>query len=385
MKFLNMTPFPHLFILLCFTILLSACSNESSKNKLNLHTVTNDKVKHNLFYSGSVQPIKATVVQSKSEGVIVNMVKQYGESVKKGELLFVISSSKFLSDYKAALLQYIKSKNEFHQSETQLSEANFLHKNQLISDDEFKLKQSAYYSNQLAFIQAKDALKIFLNQMSVSEDALFNLSIADVEKVKEAMHLTNHAENLNIMAPIDGVLLAPFKSEDENKKIRQGEACKDGDVLAVIGDLSGIAIRIKANEAAINQLKVGQRVKITGVGFPDDILFGSIHHLDHQGEGVASGQPTFSVDVAVKRLTPKQRQLIHVGMTANVEIELSSETQLMIPSLAISETNGKLTVDRYDPKSKRAIKTEIKTGKSNLSQVVVLKGLKEGDQIVLPN
>lgn len=368
----------------CF-IFLFGCGKETKQNTNNLYTVTLSNVNHNLFYSGSIQPLKATVVQSKTEGVIVGMAKQYGETVKKNELLFVVSSSKFLSDYKTALLQYIKAKNEFHQSDTQLNEATFLHKNELISDDEFKLKQSAYYANQLALLQAKDALKIFMNQMNVSEDKLFNLTIADVEKVKEAMHLTNHSENLNIMSPLDGVLLAPYKSEDENKKIRQGESCKEGDVLAVIGDMSGISIRIKVNEFAINQLALGQRVKITGVAFPEDVLTGSISHIDHQGEGVMSGQPTFSVDIEVKQLTARQRKLIHVGMTANVEIELGKEKQLMIPTSAITENKGTATVNRYDKVSKRVQEAVIKTGKSNLNQVVVLSGLKEGDQLVMPD
>lgn len=367
----------------CF-FLLVACSKESQKTSTTIYTATMEKVNHNLFYAGSIQPLQATVVQAKTEGVVVNMAKQYGESVKPGELLFVVSSTKFLGDYKTALLQYIKAKNEFHQSETQLNEANFLHKNQLISDDEFKLKQSSYYANQLGLIQAKDALKIFMTQMNVSEETLFNLTIADIDKVKEAMHLTNHSENLNIVAPIGGVLLAPYKSDDENKKIRQGETCKEGDVLAIIGDMSGIAIRIKVNEFAINQLALGQRVKITGVAFPEEVLFGNIRHIDHQGEGVVSGQPTFSVDVEVRNLSQKQRRLIHVGMTANVEIELTTEKQLMIPIKAIQENKGIASVNVYDKKTKRAVATAIKTGKSNLNRVVVVSGLKEGDQLVLP-
>lgn len=372
-----------LIIGLCFMMSLLGCSSEQQGKKTTYYKVVSSTVNHNLFYSGSIQPLKATVVQSKTEGVVVNMAKQYGEIVKANELLFVISSSKFLNDYKTALLQYIKAKNDFHQSETQLSEATFLHKNELISDDEFKLKQSAYYANQLGFIQSKDALKIFMTQMNVPEDKLFNLTIADVEKVKEAMHLTNHSESLNIIAPIDGVLLAPYKSEDENKKIRQGEACKEGDVLAVIGDMSGILIRVKVNEFAINQLALNQKVRVTGVAFPNEVLMGKISHIDRQGEGAISGQPTFSVDVEVKQLSPKQRQLIHVGMTANVEIELMRESRLMVPVTAIKENKGVMMVNRYDRKTKKIIATEIKTGKSTLDQVVVLSGLKEGDDVVL--
>src|SRR5579871_4415547 len=206
------TIYSYIYIALIF-LLLVGCNKEDPKSTRELYTVKRDKISQPLFYSGIIQPLQATVVQSKTEGVLVKMIKQYGESVKKGELLFVVSSTKFLTDYKTALLQYIKAKNEFHQAETQLNEANFLHKNELISNDEFKLKQSAYYSAQLALIQGKDALRIFLNQLNLPEDKLFNLSIADIEKVKEAMHLTTHAEHLNIMAPLDGILLAPFKSD----------------------------------------------------------------------------------------------------------------------------------------------------------------------------
>ncbi len=115
-------------------------------------TVTAKAFSNTLFYSGTIQPLKTVVIPSPVDGVVIEMPFQYGESVKAGQLLFMISSTKFLADYKAALMQYIKAKSEFNNNQTLLSEAKFLHKNELISDDDFKMKQSNYYAASIGFI-----------------------------------------------------------------------------------------------------------------------------------------------------------------------------------------------------------------------------------------
>lgn len=197
---------------------LSACSGEPKIEGAHYVTINKQVLANTLYYSGTVQPLNTLVVPCPAEGVVVEMPFQYGESVKSGDLLFMLSSAKFLSDYKTALMGYVKAKNDYNNSQTELSEAEFLHKNELISDDQYKMKKSNFYGVRLALVQAKDALENLLKQSDIKNIKLDNLSIADIDKITQAMRLDTNSENLQIIAPASGVVLSQTKNEEETKK-----------------------------------------------------------------------------------------------------------------------------------------------------------------------
>lgn len=372
-------------LMLLLIFVLCSCQQADDKNAKHIITVNKDNLAETLFYSGIIAPLQSTVITSPADGVIVEMPVQYGEMVKRGQLLFTISSAKYLSDYKAALLAYVKAKSEFNNSQTQLTEANFLYKNQLISKDEFKLKQSNYYTAQLALIQAKDTIENLMQQLPDRNINLNNLNIANIEKVTEAMHLQMNSENLKITAVADGIVLASGKNDEETKKVNKGDVIKQGDVLAVIGDMQGISVKIKVNELTVNQLKVGQKVRITGIAFADFVLAGIVEKIDRQGESVSGGLPNFQAVVTVPTLSSLQQKIIHAGMSAKVEIDTQEEQLITIPIAAIIEKSGNSYVRLLDPKTKQPKLAEVKTGKTTARQVAILSGLNSGDKIVLPD
>lgn len=361
---------------------LSACSHDN-KTKTTTMTISPHRIANTLYYSGVVQPMKTLVITCPADGVIVDMPFQYGDSISAGQQLFLISSAKFLTDYKNSLMQYVKAKNEFNTNEAQLNEGKFLHKNELISDDDFKMRQSNYYGSQLGLIQAQDSLEDLIKQLKLKDIDLYKLTIADVDKINKAMHLQSNSQDLQIIAPASGMILSPMKSEEENKKVLKGDAVKQGDVLATIGDMTGISVRIKVNELVVNQLKPGQKVKVTGIAFPDYKLEGKIASVDRQGEGSNNGLPSFMVQVVVPKLTKQQQAEINVGMSAKVEIDVSEDPQITVPINAVKEKNGDNYVEVIDA-NKRMREVMVKTGKTTIDSVTILSGLHEGDEIVLP-
>jgi len=363
-----------------FILGLSACSRHETKENSNIFIVKEEALQDTYFYSGIVQPLKTVVITSPADGVIVNMNYQYGDMVKGNDLLFEISSEKFVNDYKSAFMTYLKAKNDFDTSKIQLEESNFLHKHQLISDDDYKSKASGYYAAQLTLLQAKDALEIFLHAMNIHDVDLYKLTIADIDKINQAMHLQTNSENLKILAPSAGIMLSNMK-EDENKKLGKGDTVKQGDVLAVIGDFTGISVKVKVNELTINHLKIGQAVKITGIGFPDIILNGQIAALDRQAEVSNSDMPTFTIQAVVPNLTPHEQDEIHVGMSAKVEIATTSTPQITIPIAAVKEKNGDAVVTVL--KNNHLMTKKIITGKTTLNDVAVLSGLNVGDKLLV--
>jgi HlyD family secretion protein len=374
-------------IMMMFFTLISCGKNDKSEKSESdkLITVTSSSLSSSLFYSGSVQPLKTIVVTSPAEGVIDDMAFHYGDPVKPNQLLFIISSEKFKTDYKNALMQYIKAKNEFSNARSQLTESQFLHKNQLISEDDYKSKQSGFYNSQLSLIQSQDALTIMLKQLAVPGVRLEQLNIENIGKITQAMNLQGGSQKLRAIAPAAGVALLATKASgsDEVKKLEKGDLVKQGDVLAVIGDVSGLVIHISVSEFNINQLKVGQKVQVTGAAFPGIVLQGQITGLDHQGQTSTGGLPNFPVEVVVPKLTVAEQAVIHMGMSAKVEVNIEQPKQITVPINAIVQKQGATFVRRKDASSGKIQLVQVKTGETTMDSVVIESNLKEGDKILV--
>lgn len=380
-----MNVFKMIFILMmAFMFGCHSERNSSSAGKEESITVVKKPLTSTLFYAGVVQPLKTVVIISPVDGVIQEMLFHYGDRVKAGDKLFTLASEKFQTDYKSALMQYIKAKNDFNTNHSQLMQSEFLHKNELISEDEYKTKKSGFYNAQLALIQARETLNAMLKQLTVHGFNIDDLNIENINKITEALHAQGDSQKLNVKASVSGILLLPAKADGESdtKKLGKGDQVKQGDVLAVIGDTQGLTIRVNVNEFNINQLKVGQKVKVTGAAFPDFILQGSIVGIDHQALTNSSGMPTFPVEVNVPLLTEEQQSIIHMGMSAKVEIDMESEPKIVLPISAVFEKNGAAFVKVKDQKTQKMHEVLVKTGQTTLDSIVVEGNLNEGDQIV---
>lgn len=375
-----------LLVLMLYNCVHHRKTNSPSKNTI--VTVTAQPLVSTLYYSGIIQPLKTVVVTTPADGVISDMAFHYGDEIKSGQLLFSISSDKFQSDYKTALMQYIKAKTDFMNGESQLREGRFLHQNQLISDDDFKAKQTNYYNAQLAMVQAKDTLDSMLKHLNLHGMNLYDLKIEDINKISQLLQAQVDLQQIQIFAPNNGVVLLPNKdegSDGELKKVNKGDQIKQGDLLAVIGDVSGLTIHISVSEFNVNQLKVGQKVHVTGTAFPDFNLSGEISAINRQGETSQGGLPTFPVEVIVPKLTAAQQAVIHMGMSAKVAIEIGGEPVISVPIQAVIQKNGDTFVKVADNKTGKLREVAVKTGQTTLDSVVIESSLSTGDKIVIPN
>lgn len=369
-------------ILTLLVFVLVSCSKPSEPTS-SVYSVEMKSHTSSLSFNGTIMPLKTTVLTSPADGSIVNMLFQYGDQVKKNQTLYQLSSAKFISDYKTALLQYLKAKSDDVLNQTQLSEAKFLHQHKLISDDDFKMKQSNYYASRLTLLESEDVLQNIVTQLHLQKIDLTQLSISNIENITKALHIDVNSNNVEVVAPADGIVLTTNKS-DENKRYQNGDTVKQGDTVALIGDLSGISMLIKVNEMTVNQLAMNQTVIVTGQAFPNVELKGFINRIDHQGEMSSNGIPTFTVEIIVPHLSQSDQAHIYIGMTANITINLETKPNILIPINAVKELHGQTFVTILGSNRKPILKS-IETGNTTLDSVVVLSGLQSGDKIVVPN
>lgn len=367
---------------------LSGCGskdkNSDASEKNNLLTVARNPLVTHLLYAGTVQPLKVVVITTPVEGVVEDMLFHYGDMVKPQQPLFIIKSSKFQSDYKNALMQYVKSKTDFTNNESQFKEAEFLHKNQLISDDDYKGRKTNYFTAQLGLIQAKDALVNMMKQSDLKQFNFEELSVSDIDKISALLHQQEGFQKIHILSPAEGVVLLAMKEDsDMVLKINKGSQIKQGDTLAMIGDLSGLTVHINVNEFNINQLKIGQKVKVTGTAFPQFTLAGQISGIDRQAQTASGGVPVFAVEIKVPQLTAAQQTVIHVGMSAKVQIDIEGEHVISVPFAAVYEKNNVPYVKMQDRNSHKIIEVPVQTGLTTEDKIIIESPLQAGDKIVL--
>lgn len=373
---------------LCLFLLiwLTACgSKETTSKQEELLQLKKSTQKNSFFYSGIIQPLQTMVITSPAEGVIAEMAFHYGDEVKLHERLFSIKSEKFQTDYKTAFMQYIKSKTEFNNAKSQLKESEFLHQNQLISNDDFKAKQTNFYTAQLTLVQAKEELAALLKQLNMTQLNLYTVSIEEIDKITKALHMDDSNQILQVEAPKQGIALLPIPdgNETQTKKISQGDQVKQGDVLLMIGDMSGLTVHISVNEFNVNQLKIGQAVLVTGSAFPQFVLKGQIKAINGQAESSSSGMPVFPVEVVIPELTPEERAVIHIGMSVKVEVRTESKPELSVPIVAVFEKKGVTFVKIK--KAGKITEVPVKTGQTTLDSVIIESKLTEGDYLVVPH
>lgn len=374
-----------LIILVIIFCNLFACSNPDNSTQETTITVSEKTIKNHVYYSGIIQPLKTFIVMSPEEGIVESIDFHYGDLVQPAQLLFTIHSEKFQSEYKTALMQYIKSKTEFNNNRGQLTEAKFLYQNQLISDDDFRSKQTNFYTSQLSLVQAEDALSNMIKQLDVKDFNYYALTIEDIDKINQILHAKDGSQKIRVFAPSQGVVLIPMKNDREDsalKKIMVGDSVKKGDMLAMIGDVSGFMIHISVNEFNVNQLKVGQAVTITGTAFPEYILRGNIENIDHQAQPSTGGLPVFPVEIRVPHITSGERANIHIGMSAKVDISIETPPVITLPIAAIFTKNN-ISYVRMK-KNDKVVEVPVKTGLTTANAVVIESSLKVGDQVMLP-
>lgn len=390
-----------IYLMLIMSVCLVACekkADQKATTQVKTITATLRAVPTELFYSGTISPIEVQTITSPADGTVTKLNFKYGEIVLAGKLLMTISSTKLQQDYRTALTDFLKAKEDYKNTTVNFQGTQELYTAQIISQQEYLSEKEQFDSTELAFVNAKENLEQTLKGIPgvPKQIELENLSLDDFSVISKT--LQTHYDNVQIVAPTSGIALFPQKngnssdgssdgsSSSSNGKIHVGSQVKQGQRLVDIGDLLGISATIQVSELVVNKIKPGQAVTITIDALPNTILSGVVTSVGAQAQTSAGSQGTlanFPVVVQVNKITPQQSNLIRVGMSIKIQISLPNPPQIIIPINAVSQQNGKTMVNILDASGKPS-PVVVQTGATTLTDVVVTQGLKPGDQVVVP-
>ncbi|RDI42845.1 efflux RND transporter periplasmic adaptor subunit [Aquicella lusitana] len=176
---------------------------------------------------------------------------------------------------------------------------------------------------------------------------------------------------------------APFGGRLGISKVNPGQYLNPGDTVVTLQRLDPIYADFYLPQQALARLKVGQKVNITVDAFPKKTFTGKITTINPLVQ-----TDTRNVEVEATIANPKME--LAPGMFSNVEIITDkSKPYLTVPQTAISfNPYGDIVYVVKEKKDKdgktvlTANQVFVTTGESRGDQIMVLKGIKEGDIIV---
>ncbi|MFZ6045177.1 efflux RND transporter periplasmic adaptor subunit [Pseudomonas sp. CR3202] len=186
-------------------------------------------------------------------------------------------------------------------------------------------------------------------------------------------------------------IVAPFSGTIGIRQVDVGDFLSSGTTIATLQDLNTLFVDFFLPEQAAPLLAVGQKVRISVAAFPGEFFEGDIAALNPKVE-----ESTRNLQVRAMLQNPDGKLL--PGMFANLEVLLPGDQErVVVPESAITYTlygNSVYVIGEkknaegqpekgQDGKPQLVVERRfVETGERRDGQVVVLKGLQAGEQVV---
>ena len=342
--------------------------------------------------TGKVTPITKVEIKSKASGIIRKLYVEYGDNVKKGQLLAQLDKDEIQA-------QVDQSRAALQAADANLtsSEADYERAKVDAEGPDVPLLKRQY---DRAVEMAKDGVvsasalddadrnyQMALNKQNVAKAQVTVLKAkiaqSQAEMAKDKANLAQLEEQLSytdIVSPIDGIVLS--------RDVEIGDAVSSILVLGssatlvmTLGDTSEVYVKGKVDESDIGKVYLGQPARIKVESFKDKTFYGKVTKISPMGVE-KDNVTTFEVRVSINNPGGE----LKAEMTANAEIILEEHKNvLQIPEGSIIyDKDKKASVEIPDPRAKDGKKKiAVNIGISNGAKTELLSGLKEGDQVVL--
>jgi HlyD family secretion protein len=380
-------------VLLLFVGALTAFTRSGTKiDPSKLVKVEKGDLAKSVVATGKVTPITKVEVKSKASGIVKKLMVEYGDTVKKGQLLAQLDKDEIQAqvDQSHAALQAAEASLASSEADSERAMVDAegpdvpLLKRQY--ERAVEMAKDGVVSES-ALDEADRNYKMALNKQNVAKAQVTVLKAkirqSEAEVAKDKANLAQLEEQLSytdIVSPIDGIVLS--------RDVEIGDAVSSILVLGssatlvmTLGDTSQVYVKGKVDESDIGKVYLGQPARIKVESFKDKTFYGKVTKISPMGVE-KDNVTTFEVRVSINNPGGE----LKAEMTANAEIILEEHKNvLQIPEGAIIYDKDKqASVEVPDSRAKDGKKkVAVNIGISNGAKTELLSGLKEGDQVVL--
>jgi HlyD family secretion protein len=418
---------------------------QSGKNVVTVQTgkVQRQDLSAVVSASGEIKPKTYVNIGANAFGKITHLLVKEGDHVRKGQLLAQLENVQSSADVNAnqASLQaaetdalaadaalktseadLLRAQADYERNKLDWERAQNLFKDGLISKSDFDSRRNAWATADSGLVQAQARVA----QAKAQKDS------ADKHVSQNRATLTRFADVLlkaTYTAPYDGVIT--------NLPVREGETVvmgiqnSPGSTLMTLADMSVITAEVRVDETDIVNVHLGQSAEVTIDAIPHKVFHGTVSEIGDnaivRSTGVATSQQTsaseeakdFKVVVTVSdppqdlrpglsttaKITTAARsnvlsipiQALSVRSQAQLEQEKAAPGSVHAAAPAPKEVASKDKDDKDNGKdkdkkqdvqgvfvirNKKAQFVPVTTGIAGTSDIEVLNGLNEGDEVI---
>jgi HlyD family secretion protein len=380
-------------VILVFALGLFAFTRGGTKiDSSKLAKVEKGDLAKSVVATGKVTPITKVEVKSKASGIVKKLLVDYGDRVKKGQLLAQLDKEEIQAQVdqaraalEAAAANLTSSRADYDRAKVDAEGPDVPLLKRAYERAIGMAKEGVVSTSALEDAQKNYELALNKQNVAKAQVTVLKAKIAQAEAqvAQDRATLKQLDEQLgytDIASPIDGVVLS--------RDVEMGDAVSSILVLGssatlvmTLGDTSQVYVKGKVDESDIGKVYLGQPARIKVESFKDKTFNGVVTKISPMGVE-KDNVTTFEVRVSINNPGGE----LKAEMTANAEIILEEHKNvLQIPEGAIIyDKDKKASVEIPDPKARDGKKkVALSIGISNGAKTEVLSSLKEGDQVVL--
>jgi len=251
---------------------------------------------------------------------------------------------------------------EYSQAKLQHDSEESLAKQGLVA--ELPLKVSRVHVQDLA-----NRLKVEQQRLAViakSVKAQMNAQKSRIDQLRALAKLKNdQVEALKVRAGTSGVL--------QQVSVQEGQQVTPGVNIARIADPASLKAELKVAETQINDVKENQ---LAIVDTRNGLIHGRVSRIDP-----AAREGTFTVDVTFTEALPGSARP-DLSVDGTIELERLRNV-LYVDRPAFGQAQQTVGMFKLTPDGQEAARTQVKLGRTSVSTVEILDGLREGDQVII--
>lgn len=292
-----------------------------------------------ITFSANLEPVWSADISTKADGRIDTLLVEEGDVVQAGATIAMLDTNELLAQVVQAEGNLLSSQATLEQAEQDYRRMEPLARQGAIS------------------AQTLDAAK-----------SKRDLAIGQVRSAQGNLTLLQaRLDNANIAAPRSGIII--------KRQLQSGFFAKAGTPIVTMADITSLLAKATIGEAQINQLKIGNSVKVQVDAVPNKEFIGTITRISPTA---ALPARSFTADITI----PNAEGILKSGMFAKVDITAPPHKNILaIPegALVMREDQKTVFVVTADHKVQQRV---LKLGYIGDGWAEVLEGLTQGEKIV---
>ncbi|MEP7162720.1 MAG: efflux RND transporter periplasmic adaptor subunit [Candidatus Moraniibacteriota bacterium] len=309
--------------------------------------------------SGNVTIDSEANVDPTITGTVTDLRVKVGDSVKKGDRLFLIDNDDLGVQAAKAKASYLSAQQSLASAYATRSQAKA---------DSYQAQRGDNKSSKMQ----QNALK---KKVDAAEAGVASSVQGLIAAKADYQNVLSEAAERTVKAPIDGTVNeVNVKNGDDLGNLTSSTGGKVTPII--IGDLATLQVSVDVSEVDIATVSLGQKVEITLDALPDLHINGKVSAVDSLGTN-SSGVVNYTVTIDFDELDTRMKP----GMSVSASIITGvKENTLLVPNSAVkTDANGKYVqvMEQGTPTRKG-----VTVGASNASETEITSGLSERETVV---